>query len=155
MTVSTTNSRISYAGNGITTGFAFPYKFLANGDLVVILVASDGTETTQVISTDYTVTGAGTDSSGNVTMIVAPASGETLVIYRDTDITQETDYISGDAFPAETHEAALDKLTIVAQEHDTDLGRTLKLPETTEGVDTTLPNPEAGKHIAWNSTAST
>lgn len=25
-----------------------------------------------------------------------------LIIYRDTDIVQETDYISGDPFPAET-----------------------------------------------------
>ena len=32
MTISTTTSRISYNGNGVTDRFSFPYRFLANGD---------------------------------------------------------------------------------------------------------------------------
>jgi len=49
-------------------------------------------------------------------MLVAPASGTRLIIYRDTEVVQETDYTSGDAFPAESHERALDRLTMILQE---------------------------------------
>ena len=107
MTISTTISRQIYNGNGVTTVFAFPYRFLQNQDLVVILVDdSTGTSTLQVLNTDYTVSGADADGGGNVTMVVAPASGERLVIFRSVEITQEVDYITGDPFPAETHERA-------------------------------------------------
>ena len=116
MTISTTASRISYNGNGVTTEFSFPYRFLANGDLVVVSVSSAGVETIKAIVTDYTLTGAGDDAGGTVTMLVAPASGTRLVIYRDTEVVQETDYTSGDAFPAESHERALDRLTMILQE---------------------------------------
>lgn len=154
MTISTTATRTSYNGNGITTAFSFPYYFLANGDLVVVSVASDGTETTQVLNTDYTVTGAGAPAGGTVNMIVAPTSNEKLVIYRDVAITQEVDYITGDAFPAETHEAALDRLTMIAQQLDTGLERSLSLPISVDGVSVELPIPEAGKHLAWNISAT-
>ena len=116
MTISTTTSRISYNGNGVTTEFSFPYRFLANGDLVVLSVSAAGVETTKVLTTDYTLTGAGDDAGGSVTMLVAPAVGTRLVIYRDTEVVQETDYISGDSFPAESHERALDRLTMILQE---------------------------------------
>lgn len=140
MTISTTTSRISYNGNGVTTIFSFPYRFLANGDLVVLSVSAAGVETTKVLTTDYTLTGAGDDAGGSVTMLVAPASGTRLIIYRDTDITQETDYISGDPFPAETHERALDRLTMIAQEIGSDADRSIKVPVgDSSSLSTTLP----------------
>lgn len=116
MTISTTDWRIAYNGNDVTTVFSFPYRFLSNSHLFVIEVSADGTETTKEITTHYTVTGAGDDAGGSVTMLVAPATGVTLVIYRDTEVVQETDYVSGDPFPAESHETALDKLTMIMQE---------------------------------------
>jgi len=128
MTVSTTTSRIVYAGNGVTTIFAFPYRFLVNGDLDLTLFAADGTSETLVLTTDYTVTGADSDAGGSVTMVVAPAVGETLVIRRIVDLTQETDYISGDAFPAESHERALDKLTMSDQQLQEQMDRSLTAP---------------------------
>jgi len=128
MTISTTESRISYNGNGVTTVFSFPYRFLANGDLVVVEVSSTGVETVKTLTTHYTLTGAGDDAGGSVTMLVAPASGVRLVIYRSTAITQETDYISGDPFPAETHERALDRLTMIAQEISPAAARAIKVP---------------------------
>ena len=132
MTISTTDWRITYSGNGVTTVFAFPYRFLANAELKVLEVATNGTETPKTLTTHYTLTGAGDDAGGSVTMLVAPAAGVTLVIYRDTAVVQETDYISGDPFPAETHEEALDRLTMILQERVPDSGsgsyRTLVVP---------------------------
>lgn len=128
MTLSTTTSRIQYTGNAATTAFAFPYRFLANGDLTVTITTPAGATTTQVLGTDYTVTGAGLDAGGTVTMTTPPASGELLTIRRVLDLTQEVDYQSGDPFPAETHEQALDRLTMITQQLDEALTRTLTLP---------------------------
>lgn len=156
MTISTTASRIAYNGNSATTVFSFPYRFLANGDLVVVEVAADGTETVKTISTHYTITGAGDDAGGSVTMLVAPATGTQLVIYRDTEVVQETDYISGDAFPAESHERALDRLTMILQEKTPGAAgatRAVQIPiGDPTSVVTTLPPSIArlGKFLVFN-----
>ena len=140
MTISTTTARTTYNGNGITTVFPIPFRFLANGDIVVVSVSAVGVETTKTLTTDYTLSGAGDDGGGTVTMLVAPANGTRLVIYRDTDIVQETDYISGDPFPAETHERALDRLTMIAQEIGSDADRAIKVPVgDSDSLSTTLP----------------
>jgi hypothetical protein len=152
MTISTTESRISYAGNGSTTDFSYPYLFLENGDLVVVLISSTGTETAQVLDTDYTLTGAGSESGGTVTMGTAPASGETLVIYREMDMTQETDYIEGDAFPAESHETALDRLTMLIQQVHDQTERSLRT-SISSTIDNELPAPVANSYIKVNSDA--
>lgn len=116
MTVSsTTTPTITYNGNGSTTAFSTVFVFLAEGDLVVTLIDSGGTETVQTITTEYTVSG-GDGAVGTVTMVTAPASGEQLRIDRVTAKTQLTDYIENDSFPAESHELALDRLTLISQE---------------------------------------
>lgn len=142
MTISTTASRISHNGNGVTTAFSFPYLFLTNSDLVVIRVAANGTETTLVLNTGYTLTGAGNDAGGTVTILGgAPPSGSRIVIYRAMELTQEVDYITGDPFPAETHERALDRLTMIAQQQQDAIDRSAKLSETsTADADTLVAN---------------
>lgn len=115
MSLSTQTSRIIYSGNGITTVFAFPYYFLDQEHLVVYLIDADKNETLQVLTTNYTVAGVADPSGGTVTMLVAPATGAQLLIYRQVPITQLVDYVVDDNFPAETHERALDKLTMIAQ----------------------------------------
>ena len=94
MTLSSTISRISYSGNGATVDFAFPYRFLADADLVVIQkVTATGAETLKTLTTHYTVNGAGDQAGGTVTMLTAPPTGTTLTIYRDPSPTQETDLV--------------------------------------------------------------
>ena len=155
MTVSTTESRIGYNGNGATTVFAFPYRFLTNTDLVVTLVQADTTQVVQTLNTDYTVTGAGDDAGGTVTMVVPPATGQQLVIVRDVPLTQETDYISGDPFPAETHERALDKLTMISQRLESLISRSIRLNDADLLVTSTiLPAPSPGSSLIWNLTGT-
>jgi len=152
MTVSSAISRSDYAGNGSTTAFATGFRFLQNSDLRVILtVDATGVETVQVETTNYTVSGAGLDAGGTVTMLVAPASGETLTIKRDVPLTQGTDYVENDAFPAESHEAALDKLTMIVQQQKEELNRTLRLSESQIGTGLTVPVPDTDKFLQWDS----
>ena len=132
MTVSTTTNRASYSGNGSTAAFAYGFKIFADADLTVIIRSSAGVETTKTLTTHYTVSGAGTDSGGNVTFTSGniPASGETVVILRKLTLTQGTDYVANDPFPAESHEDALDRLTMISQQHDEAIGRALKVSQT-------------------------
>lgn len=153
MTVSTTNNRIAYSGNGVTVAFSFPNKFLANADLVVVLVVdATDVETTQTITTHYTVTGAGDAAGGTVTMLTAPAAGETLVIYRDPVITQTVDLVDNDPLPVESGiETPLDKLTLICQRLKDLVSRSFHLSDgDTSGASVVVPTPVAGKFLAWN-----
>jgi hypothetical protein len=155
MTVSYQESSIQYSPGGSTTEFAIPYQFNANGDIVAILTDADGNDTTWTLNSDYTLTGAGDDSGGTLTATTPPDSGTTLTIYRDTDQTQETDYVANDSFPASTHEAALDKLTLLVQELQDQIDRCLKIPRN-ENSTTLLANADtrASKYPVFDSSGN-
>lgn len=130
MTLSTTPNRISYAGNSVATVFAFPYYFIKEEDLVVILKNNTtGVEVTQIITTNYSITGEGEQAGGSVTMVVAPPTGYTLTILRDPVPTQEVDLVENDKLPAETVERELDLLTMILQRHADLLDRSFVLTD--------------------------
>jgi hypothetical protein len=131
MTVASQITKVSYSGNGSTTAFTVPFYFLENTHLkVTYRNNTTGDETVKVLTTDYTVSGAGSVSGGTVTMLSAPALGITVVIQRNVPLTQETDYQPNDPFPAQTHEMALDKLTMEAQQIQEQVSRSIKLSTT-------------------------
>jgi hypothetical protein len=130
MTISSTTVRNSYSGNGSTTVFAYTFKILDDDEIQVIIRSSTGTETTKTKTTHYTVSGVGSSGGGNITFLTAPGSTETVVLKRNTTKTQETDYVANDPFPANSHEEALDRVTMIAQEIQEELGRSIKLSKT-------------------------
>ena len=135
MTVNSTSNRVEYAGDGSSTVFSVGFYFLAAEDLKVYLRTAGGKEVLQTLTTDYTATGSGSPAGGSITMVTPPASGEKLVIIRDPALTQLTDYQANDAFPAETHERALDKLTMQAQRLSERIDRSVTLEETATSGD--------------------
>jgi len=154
MTVPSTTSRVSYSGNGVTQAFAVNFYFLENSHLEVILVVG-GVETVQTLSVNYSVSGAGNPAGGTVTMVVPPPSGSTLFITRSVPATQETDYLANDPFPAETHERALDKLTMLVQQVKEDADRSLKIPlSSLATTNTQIQAPSANKLLAWSQTGT-
>ena len=133
MTVSTTTLKASFSGNGSTTAFAYSWKIFASTELKVYIRSSAGAETLKSEgsgSANYAVSGVGETGGGNVTFVTAPASGETVVILRDTGLTQGTDYQPADPFPAADHEDALDRLTHIVQEQQEELDRSFKVSRT-------------------------
>ena len=134
MTVSTTSIKNSYSANGSTTSFSYTFKVFASSEVkVIVRTDSSGAESVRAEgsgSTNYAVTGVGEAGGGTVTFVTAPASGETVVILRDTALTQATDYQPADPFPAESHEDALDKLTHITQEIQEELDRSFKVSRT-------------------------
>ena len=130
MTVSSSTNRVSYSGNGTLTTFAYTFKVFDQSDLTVILRASNGAETIQTITTDYTVTGVGDVGGGNVVFTTAPTATETVVILREQGLTQGLDLVPNDPFPAQSLEESLDKLTFMVQQHNEELGRAIKASRT-------------------------
>jgi hypothetical protein len=129
MTITVAPVPVSYNGNGVTTAFAVPFRAIVDTNLVVQRVNVDLSVTLLVLSTDYTVTGASL-SAGTVTCLVAPAVGTRLVISTNVPATQLKDYVEGDSFPAESHEDALDKLTLLGAQTASMQARALNLPTT-------------------------
>jgi hypothetical protein len=132
MTVSSEQSSVSYVGNGATTTFAIPYYFLDKTHIVVSLTSSNGVAIPKVLDVDYTVTGAGNQAGGSLTFNVAPPNLSSLVILRVVPVTQLTDYQPNDDFPAESHERALDKLTMITQQLSEEESRALRHPVDSE-----------------------
>lgn len=149
----------TYSGDGVTAAFAFSFPILTATDLLVQIKDTNGTVTSKTITTHYTVSGTGnrtgfTDyTSGTVTFTAGniPASTDTIIIKRNVSATQETDYTEKGAFPAETHERALDKLTMLHLQQQEDLDRSIKTDSAVSGFDGTLPTPVANKFIKIDS----
>ena len=141
MSITAETSRVSYSGNGVTTAFSFPYPFLLSSDLVVISVdTTTKVETVKTLTTHYTVSGAGGGSGGTITMLVAPTSGQKLIIYRDPPLTQTLELTENDILPVDEIEKSFDKLTQAAQRADDRGSRSLRLPEGFyETLSTVLP----------------
>ena len=159
MTVSSTTNRVTYAGNGATTVFAFPYFFVGASDLLVTkTIVATGAITTTVITTDYTVSGTQAanltfPSGGSVTMIVAPATGTTLSIVRVPAQTQATHWVDNDPDSAAVKELAFDKLTLLVQRLADLVSRSLSLKDGyANSFDPTLPPIiPASAYLASNS----
>ncbi len=132
MTIATTTSRMRYEGNGVTAVFPFTFRILAATHLTVILTDAQGVQTVQVLNVGYTVSGVGNGAGGSITMIVAPGAGETLTIKRAVPLTQPTDLRNQGAFFPEVHESVFDRITMLIQQLDEMLGRSLVLGEDEE-----------------------
>lgn len=134
MTVSTTTVRNEYAGNGVTISFPFTFRILQREDLIVSVIDdATGEETGLEFGTDYTITGVGASNGGSISTGLwgAPASGQTIVLRRELDITQPSDYSNQGRFYPETHERSFDRLTMIAQ-------------QLADGVDRAVTQPENG-----------
>jgi hypothetical protein len=116
MTLGTTTPQIDYVEDGSTLVHAIPFQFELAADIVCSRISA-GVETILTQGVNFTVSGGG-GGTGTVTKLSAGVAGTTFRIKRQTSRAQQTDYTQGDAFPAETHEDALDRLSAVDQEQD-------------------------------------
>lgn len=121
MTVQTNNNSISYVGNGSTVHFDYDFSILDASHLKVYF--GDALQTS-----GYVVSGVSSQTGGTVAFAVAPPNGTNIILIREVPFLQLTDYQPYDAFPAESHERALDLLTMMAQQLKDELGRTMQYP---------------------------
>ncbi|HBZ17492.1 MAG TPA: hypothetical protein DEO73_17270 [Pantoea sp.] len=116
MTVSSTQSYIEYSGDGTTNSFPIPFYFLLNSDIGALISDDSGTVNELVNGVNFSVTGGGDENGGTLKSSIAYPIGTSIFIYRNPPATQESKYYENGKFPAISHEAALDKLTMLIQE---------------------------------------
>lgn len=109
--ITTLGRQLSCFPNGSQTVFTFPHALIDAADLVI---TEDG-----VVQTAYVVS-AITDGGATVTFTSPPTSASVLLFKRTTPLNQLVDYVPNESFNAETHEDALDKLTLLIQEYGDD-----------------------------------
>lgn len=163
MTVPNNKMKESFNGDGVTVLFPFTgISFYQVADLDVLIADVNGVETVLTQNTDYTITNCGTGmpyTYGDVTMIGyyalhPPATGETVVVYRDVPYTQEIDLAAGGAMPAATLEEGYDRGIMQIQQLFDLIGRTVTLPISSPLSGLTLPAPVAEYFLRWNALAN-
>lgn len=144
-----------YTGNDSTTLFAYNFRILKSSDIKVKKITiSTGAEVILTETTDYTVSGVGDESGGDVSYPVSGApltTDEQILIYSDTARTQTTDFKNQGAFYADIHEDAFDRAVRMIQEMQDLLGRQPALAIESAFSDLTMEDPVAGKLLGWNS----
>lgn len=160
MSINTTTTRKAgpFSGNGATVAFPFTWKVFQASDVLVTLTDSSGTETVQTLTTQYSVTlNANQDISpgGTVTMVTAPATGYTLTLTSNVPQTQPVVLTNSGGFYPTVLNDALDRETILVQQLNEVLTRTLKLPvSVATSVSATVPTPTANQMLGWNASAN-
>ena len=147
MTIANTSTRVKYDGDGSNVNFTIPFAYLSGevDNIKVILIQNDGTEVTQTNPTHWAFDDA-TDPT-RVEFVTAPAADEKVLVYRDTTKNQETDLPTAD----DVIESQLDRLTIMTQELEEQLNRTIKFVRSSDSSDKTMPEPDEGKFLSWSS----
>ena len=149
MTVQTTKGSIAYV---ITTTpqdtFAYDFLVLLENDLKVFLYNQEA-GTFIVWPEPFIVENTGNPLGGQIVLSVPTDiadEGKFLVMVRLMEPLQPIDYTAHDAFPAETHERGLDRLTLLIQQAGLDSGdglatRDLRIPIIEDPADFNLIFP--------------
>ncbi|MDB5433561.1 MAG: hypothetical protein JWP35_4677 [Caulobacter sp.] len=121
MTISAQPTPKTYTCAGTTGPYGFPYRFLTTADLLVTRISAGGVRTGLDLGADYSVSGAGDNAGGAVSTVASYADGQ-IEVWLAVEETQNTAYTPGDPFPANAHESALDKLTLLSAMRRQEIG---------------------------------
>ena len=154
MTISTEHTPLSYNGDGSTVNFAITWKYFAKSHVVATLRSAAGVETVWALTTNYTLTAAGVEAGGTLTAVVAPATGEKLVITLEPPNTQDASLPLGGAFPSPSVEDGLDLSAQRDSKFKNLLNRTFRVPvtDTQSGSNLEFPidSSRASKYLSFD-----
>ena len=150
MSLSTTISKNVYVGDGSEVDFDYEFKIFQDSDLVVkeILIADPFTETILTLTTDYTVSGAGSATGGVVTLGTATPATKNLVIMRILTIIQPLILEQNGDNPSKSMEDQYDKSIMISQQLQEQLDRAVLTGADDSGettsIDLASPGPIGG-----------
>lgn len=158
MTVSSDNSTDRYEGNDATTSFDFNFYILADSDLEVIYTNSSGTDTTLVLDSDYSVTGAGDEAGGSITYPLTGSpltTGEYITLKRSMTFEQPTDLRAQRNYSPSVIEKALDRIVMFVQQIVERTGRSIRFRPSEDRSGGTkhqyMPTPVTGAVLSYDS----
>jgi len=143
LTVPTTTSSVQYAGTGTTDTFSITWSFAQNADIkAYTIVPATGVITNLVLTTDFTLTGAGVYTGGTLTLVAGNLpTGTTLFIESDPAEVQLTLLAQNAPTDPAAIMAALDLLTREVQALRRRVNNSIQIPvaESLDGYDMALP----------------
>lgn len=115
--INSTVNFVRLSGNGATVDFAYPFRVMSNSHIRVFLNGA-------LLSDGYTIN----TSNSTVTFNSAPNSGtENVVLARETDAVQLTQFPEGTKFPSGVVESSFDWNTLTEQDLRLATRRSLRL----------------------------
>jgi hypothetical protein len=122
MTVTTTDTQTETLADGSAVTFNFDFQTLSSTWVFAQTIDSFGAATERTDITVVAYQNQELNPGGTVTFSTPPASGLVVRLYRSIPPTQLVDYTAYGAFPAESTEDALDKLTMLLQQQEANGG---------------------------------
>lgn len=153
-TVSSTNNKNVYNGDGATITWAYTFPIILTSDINIYTISSTGIVTT--VTSNYSI-------NTSINMVTYPVSGSPLpvgsqiVLYRQEPITQTSSIKNQYRLPLDVIELAFDKQTMISQQLQEQISRSILSPINTtsaSGTGLSFPPPSAGQLIGWTSDAS-
>lgn len=138
MTITTTQSVVTAAGNGAATEFPYTFKIPLSTDLRVYLTELATGIVTNLTTAQYSISGLGEPAGGAVTYPLSGsplAAGNTLTIERVIPYTQTSAIPNQGAFYANTTEAVLDRLVMMMQQINAYHSRSVRAPTSDDPLD--------------------
>lgn len=129
MTVSSLSCRSGpYACDGVNKLFVFDFPVKTPEHLAVFFKdGSTGLERELALYADFSVSVAGSQAGGFIECNETPPEGGLLTVLRRVPIRQDLDLVNNDAFYAESVEGAFDYLTMICQQQQEALERSVKV----------------------------
>lgn len=160
MTVTTDRVSQGIVGNGAQTVFNYtiPYQ---SATTLFVYKQTNSVETLLRQSVDYTIVATATPNIvvtlliGGASVFALPPDGLTTIwVKRDTPITQSAyDLTATSPWVPVPTEAAFDALTLMVQELDDKVGKSIKVGDFDEPVDISL-TPDPDKYLKWDETGT-
>lgn len=154
MPVLDNGTRDQYTATAAQTVFPYTFEIFAKEDVAVEV---DGVLKAE--GTDYTVSGVGNDSGGNIIFLVGRTAGEVITIYRDMELKREQDYQQSGDFLADEVDADFDRLWLAVQQVTSNYDLSIRAPKDDSVLtssNTVLPaaSTRAGKVVSFDSTGT-
>lgn len=151
MSISAETARSQYTLTSLGQTLAISWFFLSAADLKVVKTVS-GVDTVLELTTHYSVTGAGNEAGGSITLESAAAAiGNVITIYRNGSQVQPLDMAYNSQFPAESVEQAYDRLTMLVQQLWLYVQRSLRIPVSNAAVSEMTKADRANSIVGFDS----
>jgi len=150
VTQNASDARIQYTAAGGETTFDYDFNITDSSHIVV-----DVDDVILTEDTDYTVSGVGATTGGEISLIGSYSGGATAdevwTLYRSVPIARSSDYQTLGDFQASVVNDEEDQQIQIMQELRRDIDRSMVLaPSASDSVSTELPAPQADYTIGWD-----
>jgi hypothetical protein len=151
MEINDTTPLVNYVAAAGQTVFAIPFNFFANDN---IKVERNGFLLTQSLTptsvTQYSLSGAGSNSGGAITLGAGASLNDKIIIYREIPIERTQELLSSGPFQVGSLNTELATLVAIQQELSRESSRGAKVPIGEQGVQLPSSAERVGKFLAFD-----